>query len=48
MLIANNAAPAIELIKPAPTYLLGKEVLEYKMADVVIKNLEDLHKVVKI
>jgi ATP-dependent Clp protease protease subunit len=48
MLIANNAAPAIDLIKPAPTYLLGKEVLEYKIADVVIKNLEELHKVVKI
>jgi len=48
MLEEHGASEAIKLLTPEATYMLGAEAIDYKLADVVIKNLDELHKVVNI
>jgi ATP-dependent Clp protease protease subunit len=44
----HGAGDAVKLLTPEATYMLGAEAIQYKLADVIIKNLDELYKVVNI
>jgi ATP-dependent protease ClpP protease subunit len=48
MLTEHGASSSIKLLKPEATYMLGGEAIKYGLADVVIKNFDDILKVVNI
>ena len=48
MLEEHGAGESIKLLTPEATYRLGEEAIEYKLVDVVIKNIDELYKVVNI
>ncbi len=48
MLKDHGAENAIKFIKPEATYLCGEDIVKNKLADIVVKKLDDILKVVKI
>lgn len=48
MLKEHGAESAIKLLKPEATYMIGPKAVEYNLADKVVKNLDEVLKVVNI
>lgn len=48
MLKEHGAGDAVKLLKPEATYMLGAEAIQHNLADVLVKNLDDVLKVVNI
>lgn len=48
LMVKAGCGHILKLYKPEPTYLIGKEVISQKIADKVIKNMEDILKVTNI
>lgn len=48
MLKEHGADAAVSLLKPEATYMLGQEAVDYNLADKVVKNLDEVLKVVNI
>jgi ATP-dependent Clp protease protease subunit len=48
MLTEHGASSSIKLLKPEATYMLGGEAIKYGLADVVIKNFDDILRAVNI
>ena len=48
MLVNHGAETAVKFLKPEATYMLGAEAIKCGIADLVIKNLDDVLKVTNI
>lgn len=48
ILTEHGASGAVKLLKPEASYMLGAEAIKYNLADVLVKNLDEILKVVNI